>query len=259
MTNIALIGAGNLGWHLGKSLHVAGARISQIFSRNLGKTSELATALNAVTTDDLRKISPDADLYLIAVHDSAIEEVADRLPVEIRRKKLIAHTSGATPMQVFSEKNIRRYGVFYPLQTFSRQRETDMRQVPFCLDANNEADFLLLKNLALTLSPKVHRLDDRQRAQLHVAAVFANNFSNHLFAIAQELLQKENMPFDLLLPLIRETVAKLEDGDPDEMQTGPARRKDTATIARHLQLLENQAEVRAIYEILTKHLINGKW
>ncbi len=252
---VTLIGAGNVGWHLGRKLHECGVEVVQVFSRQESKASALAKLTGADFTDRLEAISAQADLYLLAVSDDAIAGVARRLAAGAPGGKLMAHTSGATPMQVFAEAGAAaRYGVFYPLQTFSKKRAPDFSQIPFCIDANNDADRELLFSLARQLSPKVYHLNDEQRAVLHVAAVFVNNFANFLFHAGYELLAREGLPFGLLLPLIRETAAKLEDAPPRDMQTGPARRNDRETIQRHLQLLENHPAYHRLYEILTENI-----
>lgn len=263
---ITLIGAGNVGYHLGRKLYACGIEIGQVFSRNALKAKELADLVQATFTDNLDQISPTADLYLLAVHDDAIRNVALQLAANGLSEKRFAHTSGATPMSVFSGvQNPQkadatnpliptRYGIFYPLQTFSRQREPDFSQIPFCIDANNEQDREWLMSLARRLSPKVFHIDDAQRAELHVAAVFVNNFVNHLFYAGHEILDRKKLPFDLLLPLIRETVNKLDNGTSFNMQTGPARRNDQATIQRHMALLQDQPRFRHLYEILTESI-----
>lgn len=252
---ITLVGAGNVGWHLGRKLHSCGLKIVQVFSRQAPKARELAAQTSADFTDNLASITPGADLYLLTVSDDAIAPIAHFLAANGLGGKLFAHTSGATPMRVFKGQSApARYGVFYPLQTFSKNRKPDFSQIPFCVDANTDADRELLFSLAKKLSPKVYHIDDEQRAVLHLAAVFVNNFANHLFHAGYEILAKKNLSFELLLPLIRETAAKLDDGSPCDMQTGPARRKDRETIQRHLDLLKNQPEYRHLYEVLTESI-----
>lgn len=248
---IVLIGAGNVGHHLGLKLHGAGQEVVQVFSRKRLRAKDLAKKISAKATTSLHQISEEADLYLLAVNDDGIAEVSQKLVEVGLSEKLMAHTSGATPMTVFESAGAKRFGVFYPLQTFSKNRQADFSKIPICVEANSEADYFLLKNLAEKLSPNVHRISDEQRSVLHVAAVFANNFSNHLYHIAGDILAKNDMPLDLLIPLIRETVAKLDDGSPAEMQTGPARRGDEATIQRHLNFLKKHPDYAKVYKILT--------
>lgn len=247
---IVLIGAGNVGYHLGKRLHEKGLYIQQVFSRSKEKAQKLASEVNAQAITNLSNITSDADLYILAVHDSAIAKVAAQLS---RLNKLIVHTSGATPSTVL-QPHFQRFGIFYPLQTFSISKEVDFEQIPICVHANQEADLQTLENLARQISPKVYRIDDEQRAILHMAAVFVNNFTNYLFQIGYDILEKENLPFDLLRPLIRETAAKVQEHVPAEMQTGPAIRGDQATIDKHLQYLDRFPEYKHLYELLTENI-----
>lgn len=247
---IVLIGAGNVGYHLGNRLYEKGLRIQQVFSRAKEKAEKLASEVNAQAITELSNITLDADLYILAVHDSAIAEVAAQLPV---LDKLVVHTSGATPSAILYP-HFQRFGIFYPLQTFSISKEVDFEQIPICVHANHDADLQDLENLARQISPKVYRIDDEQRAILHVAAVFVNNFTNYLFQIGYDILEKENLPFDLLRPLIRETAAKVQVHPPAEMQTGPAIRGDQATIGKHLQYLEKFPEYKSLYKLLTTSL-----
>jgi len=250
---IVLIGAGNVGWHLGCRLRECGQNVLQVFSRSQLKARDLGEKIEADYTHSLNDVSPAGDLYILAVHDDAIGEVARKLAGGGLKKKLVVHTSGTTPSAVFAG-TLERYGVFYPLQTFSKARQPDFSEIPICVDAVHAPDREALDVLAGMISGKVFHLDDRQRAVLHVAAVFANNFTNHLFHIGHTILEREGLPFELLLPLIRETVGKLDDGSPGQMQTGPASRGDEATIERHLGLLEKYPEYREIYRQLTESI-----
>lgn len=248
--SIILIGAGNVGHHLGKRLYEKGLHIKQVFSRTKEKAQALAAEIQAEALTNLSKIDPNADLYILAIHDDAIPEVASQLSLN---QKLIVHTSGSTPSTVL-QPYAQRFGIFYPLQTFSISKEVDFEQIPICIHANNKEDIIFLENLAKKISPKVYRINDEQRAILHVAAVFVNNFTNHLFQIGYNILEKENLSFDLLRPLILETAEKIQEHPPAEMQTGPAIRGDEATIQRHLLYLEKFPEYQSLYELLTKSI-----
>lgn len=255
---ITIIGAGKVGSHLAMKLHEVGNEIVQIFSRDLQNAEAIANKTAAEFTNELNKINKRSDLYLLAVPDDAIENIAAHFSQDIFKNKLIAHTSGSTPITVLSGQKLKHCGVFYPLQSFSLGTTPDFSQIPICIDALLPEDMEMLKLLALQISPKVYAINDEQRGVLHVAAVFVNNFTNYLNQIAFRLLEKEQIPFDLLLPLILETANKLGTGSPATMQTGPAIRGDSETIHRHLQFLQKYPNYKEIYELLTLNIQDTK-
>lgn len=251
--SIVLIGSGNVGTQLGKRLKKRGQNVVQVFSRKAEKAQQLADSIGTDWTDDLSKVLPNADLYILAVHDDFIDDVAAELAKTIDSKSFLTHTSGATPSTVF-KPYFKRYGVFYPLQTFNINKKPKWKEIPLCLFSSKKKDIELLKNIAERITDKAYVLDDRQRGIAHVAAVFANNFSNHVFAVAGNILKKEKLPFDLIRPLILETSEKIKTGEPAKMQTGPAVRGDEETIERHLDYLEKFDDWKAIYELLTNQI-----
>lgn len=251
--NIIIIGAGNVATHIAKRLYEKQHNILQIFNRSLENAILLADKVNAKAIDNTQQLDLDADFYLIAVSDDAIKTIAKQLAPTLPKGKIIAHTSGATSSQVF-QNNFDNYGVFYPLQTFSKERKADFEKLPFCIDGSNEHTKNELLALAKTICPNVYLIDDKQRSVLHVAAVFANNFTNYLIAISEQIIAKENIPFDLLKPLINETVAKINENTPQSMQTGPARRGDKATLEKHQQYLDKYPDYRKIYELLSNYI-----
>lgn len=248
---IVLIGAGNVGYHLGLRLYELNIEIVQVYSRTIERAQFLADLVQAKSCVDLSKLDKTADLYIIAVHDGVIGSVAEQLQFLDTEKRLVVHTSGATPSTVL-QPFFRRYGVFYPLQSFSILRPIDFSQVPICVDAVADKDQLFLQALATKLSTKVYEINDKERAILHVAAVFVNNFTNHLLYISESILERENISFDILKPLLQETIAKIEDHSAKDMQTGPAIRGDQATLDRHLVYLEGFPDYRMIYSLLSK-------
>lgn len=248
---IVLIGAGNVGYHLGKKLHQEGFNIIQVFSRQRDKAKKVAELIEAEAITELSLISKKADLYILAVHDDAIKNISKTMVENGLKDKLIVHTSGATPMSVFNQTGINRFGVFYPLQTFSILKEPNFNEIPFCIDANNQGSLKELIALAKKCSSKVYVINDKERAVLHVAAVFVNNFTNHLYKIAYEILRNENLEFEILMPLIEETVNKIKNNNPSDMQTGPAIRGDEETIKKHLQYLKSNPDCQKIYKMLT--------
>lgn len=251
-----LIGAGNVAHHMGKALYEAGIIIDQVFSRNVQKSSNLASVVSSEAISDLSEVLP-SDLIILAVSDAAIPEVAATLSRFLPPDLFVVHTSGATP-SAFVASHFRRYGVFYPLQTFTAGREAVFSEAPLCIHAGNERDLLELEELGNRISRLVYRINDRQRQWLHLAAVVVNNFPNHLFALAEEVLKDHEIPFDLLKPLILETAKKVQDSPPAPMQTGPARRGDQATINAHLNLLEDYPPLKEVYEALTRSILENR-
>ncbi|MEL6636803.1 MAG: Rossmann-like and DUF2520 domain-containing protein [Bacteroidota bacterium] len=250
---IVLIGTGKVAQHLGTQLVAQGRTIAQVYGRRRAASEALAHSLGATATQDWQQLYPDADLYLLAISDRALPHVLEAWPDAIRQRALIAHTSGATPATVLAPY-CARYGVFYPLQSFSPDRPANFHQIPICVFAQSAADQSALVELARDWGGGVHLLDDAQRAALHVAAVFVNNFSNHLFQIGADICTTEQLPFALLLPLIQETAAKVRQHPPRAMQTGPALREDLPTLLRHLDYLQSQPQWASLYRQLSKSI-----
>lgn len=199
---------------------------------------------------------PHDDLYIIAVKDDAITSVAKQLSRYTSHNPLVVHTSGTTPSNVLAPY-FKRFGVFYPLQTFTKGRPVNFKNLPICLYANDVTDLQLLENLAQKISDRIAVIDDHQRRILHLAAVFVNNFVNFLYHIGQQITEQNDLPFDLLLPLIHETAAKITPFPPAENQTGPAVRNDLQTIDQHLRLLDDiHPEWRSLYKSLTTAIQN---
>ena len=246
MTTIVLLGFGNVNFHLINALNsVNEITVIQIYNRN---NIVLSSELNHIPfTTDLSEIK-DADLYIIAIPDDSIAEFSQSLPL---KNKLVVHTSGSVSMDALSERN--RKGVFYPLQTFSKNREVNFNNIPICVEATEATDLKLLMNLGISLSEKVVEVNSEERSKLHLAAVFVNNFVNHLYAIGDDILSNNNLSFDLLHPLIEETASKIKTLAPSQVQTGPARRGDQKTIEKHLHLLK-EGPKSDLYQQLTKSI-----
>ncbi len=251
---ITLIGAGNVGFHLGKRLYKKGITINQVYSRTLAPAKELANLVQAEAIKELQQIHHQSDLYILAVKDDAIAMVAKELSKNSRlKKKLIVHTSGAVPSTVL-QPYFKRYGVFYPLQTFSKKKRLSFKNIPICIEANKKKSVAMLLTLGRIISNQVQVIQDEERAILHIAAVFVNNFSNHLFHIAHQICDEEGIDFSLLKPLIQETVYKIKHHAPFNMQTGPGRRGDQATIQKHLAYLEKHPDYQKVYRLLSKRI-----
>ena len=230
MISVLLVGKGNVSEHLYSAFQkVDGITVQQIASRNL----------NSI---------PSADVTILAVSDDAIAEVSAKI-----NNDFVVHTSGSFAMNKL--KNKKRKGVFYMLQTFTKDKKVDFLNVPFCLEAQTESDYLLLEKLAKLIGKNIYRINSQQREKLHVAAVFVNNFTNHMYKIGHEICSKNEVPFEILYPLIEETASKIKTISPKEAQTGPAVRNDKKTIKKHVNLLTEQQQ--KIYKLLTKSIQNG--
>jgi predicted short-subunit dehydrogenase-like oxidoreductase (DUF2520 family) len=250
--NIVLLGSGNVATHLGRSFKLAGQDIVQVYSREAQNAYELADSLGAEAVENLADITLKADLYIIAVKDDAIRQVALGLSLT---DQLVVHTSGSTDLNVLDGIS-ERTGVFYPLQTFSKLKAIDFRQIPIAIEGNSEEVISTLRGIADRLSEKVIELNSIQRRTLHTAAVFACNFTNHMYTIAAELLKTQGLDFDLLRPLIAETAIKVQLNDPATMQTGPAVREDFSTLEKQRELLAHDASTVELFEKISQSIIN---
>ncbi len=250
---ITLIGSGNLATSLGVALYKAGHEILQVFSRTTTAADTLARSLQApLIATQVTEINTHSDLYIVALTDTALQQLAPSLGHHLPTK-LLVHTAGSLPLDTLI--NPRR-GVFYPLQTFSKQRVLPFNEIPIFIEANNPADLQILHSLAHQLSTIVYTLSSSERTILHLAAVFSCNFTNHCYTLAARLLQQHSLPFNILLPLIRETVAKLEHLTPEQAQTGPARRHDHAVIQQHLNMLDKYGDspIKNVYRLMTESI-----
>ena len=246
MLDVVICGTGNLAVHLFKALkNGPEVKVVQVVGRNTRALEYFVGQAETVT--DLDKLAR-ADIYILAISDNAIEEYAGRLEAA---GGLLVHTSGSMPISSLPENG--RRGVFYPLQTFSKELEVDFRKIPICLEAEEEEDYGLLNILASAISDKVVRIDSQQRAVLHTAAVFVNNFTNHLYHIGHSLCDEKGVDFELLHELIRETASKVEHLSPLDAQTGPARRGDTITMEKQLNMLETET-FSDVYKTISKSI-----
>jgi len=228
MIKVVIIGQGNVATHLFNAFSKAvNISVEQINSRTL-------------------TVIQDSEITIIAVSDDAIQQVSKTI---INREGLIVHTSGAVDINALKNK---RKGVFYPLQSFTKNAEIDFNEVPFCLETENNEDYTMLENLAKTLGSKIYQISSEHRKKLHVAAVFVNNFTNHMYKIGNDICTNNKIPFEILHPLIEETAKKIKTLSPVHAQTGPAKRNDTQTIKNHLKDLN--LEQQKIYQLLTKSI-----
>lgn len=246
--SIVILGSGNVATVLGKALKEAGLNISCIYSRNINHAKLLGGVLQAAYTSQANDVPSDANLYILAVKDEAIETISQQLNV----KGLVIHVSGNTSMAVL--KKHKRSGVLYALQTFNKNTDPDFSKIPFLVEALSAEDEGLLSELAHKLSSNVVPATSEQRQALHVAAVFANNFTNHLFVIARQIMDNNGLPFGLLQPLIQQTVKNALTNNSAAMQTGPAIRFDHQTIQSHLMLLKENPDAEKIYRLITESI-----
>lgn len=249
MVKIVIIGSGNVAWHLIKAFSVSKqTEVVQVFARKKQAVENLIAADRIIS--DFSELK-QADLYIISVSDDAIFEVSEALDFSGR---LVVHTSGTKPLNILSEKN--RRGVFYPLQTFSKDKEINFQEIPICLEAENNEDYVLLEKVAHSVSDRVFRFDSEKRKALHISAVFVSNFVNHLYRIGSEICEENDIPFDVLKPLITEVADKINYLHPKDAQTGPAKREDKQIINTHLDFLKNNPVNQEIYELLSKAIMS---
>lgn len=253
MIRLSIIGSGNVAQKLIEAFQQnanfeANIELVQVFSRNKESVAHLLHADKI--TNDYNALT-EVDLYLIAVSDDAIANVSMQLPFQ---NKLVAHTSGSVSMAALDSRN--RKAVFYPLQTFSKNKPVNFREIPICLESQNTTDYEILEKVAQMISDSIFSINSDQRKAMHVAAVFVNNFVNHLYQIGNDICLQNQIPFDILKPLIQETAHKIATLSPIEAQTGPAKREDLNTINTHLEFLSNENN-KKIYQILTQSIRNN--
>lgn len=249
ISSVSIIGSGNLANHLALALYRNQIKITNVYSRNFNNATVLARQVDATPIKGIHLLEP-ADLIIICVSDSVIAEINNSLKV----KTLVVHTSGSTSIDVLTGKI--NYGVIYPFQTFSKDVDVDFSKVPVFVEANTQNNASLLKELAEKVSANVRLLNSKQRLKLHLSAVFANNFSNHMYAIAREILLEANLPFELLSHLIEETTAKaLKSGDPVKVQTGPAVRGNFNIMEQHKEILAHRPLWQKIYTFVSNSIM----
>jgi len=250
---VVFIGSGNVATQLSLALQSKGITISQIYSRTLANAKDLADKLNTDYTNEITEIYQHADIYIYALKDSNFVNFLQKF--NLPKEAIHIHTAGSIHISDF-EGFTSRYGVFYPLQTFSKNKSVDFSELPICIESSNDQVQAEVLKLAYLLTQKVFIINSDQRKQLHLAAVFACNFSNYMYDIASELVGKAGIGFEILQPLILETANKVMILNPYDAQTGPAVRYDRKTIKTHLWLLRGFPEFKNIYLELSKNIHN---
>lgn len=254
--HIIFIGAGNLATNLALALYQHDFSIKQVYSRTLDSAEMLAKKVNSTYTNQLEELILGSYLYIVSLRDDALLKL---LPNIMKGKKnaLVIHTAGSIPMDVLSDYGTR-YGVLYPMQTFSKSRIVSFETIPFFIEANNEFDKQLLISIASELSSKVFEADSSQRKKLHLAAVFASNFTNHMYTLSAQILDKYGLPFESMHSLIEETTQKIYNVAPIDAQTGPAIRNDQDVMTEHLKMLSDFPDLQEIYRVLSNSILKHK-
>ena len=247
--DIVIIGTGNTANVLGKKLKAAGHEILQIFGRDAAAASQLAYEVDSESTNYWSVVNRNADLYILAVSDISIEEVIRELGLP---EKTLVHTAGAVSIDVL-QSGARHFGVMYPLQSL-KKGASYLPETPILIDASDESTLTKLLSVAESISGTVVKADDDQRLKMHLAAVFCNNFVNHIYVLMKDFCHKEGLDFTLLLPLIHETANRLNSMDPSLAQTGPALRKDAGTIEKHLVILQSYPSLKILYQSITQSI-----
>lgn len=250
MMKVTLIGAGNLATQLGKSLKKAGVIISQVYSRTEDSARTLGELLEAEWLTDIKALRDEADIYIFSVKDSVLCELISKV-CKGREDKLFLHTAGSMPMSCFEGKALR-YGVFYPMQTFSKTKDVDFERIPVFIESNSIETEDVIRSLANKLTQRVIRLSSADRKYLHLAAVWACNFTNYCYTVASDILGEHGIPFDVMLPLINETTEKIQKISPKEAQTGPAVRGDRNVMSKQLELMNGKEDLQELYKMLSK-------
>ena len=248
---IVLLGSGNVANHLGKILYNSGQNIIEVYNKFDESGILLAKKLNAEFINKVEKINKNADLYIISVVDDFLDELVSKLEIN---SGMIVHTSGTKNIDCLSK--FKNYGVLYPLQTFSKDTELKYKEIPFLLEANTPENLIFLNEFTSEFYDNIYHISSEKRKQIHTAAVFACNFTNYMFSISEDILNKNDISFDILKPLIQETVNKVINNSPKQSQTGPAKRKDIKLINEHLKLLKLDKDYQKIYGLLSDSIIN---
>ncbi len=250
---ICMIGAGNLATQLSLTLFDKGHQVLQVFSQTEKRAKDLASALNCSFTTDPNDLVKNADLYIIAIKDQAIESF---IQSGEWGSSLVVHTAGSISMDVFAA-NCKNYGVFYPFQTFSIDKRINFQNIPMCLEASSAENLKILTDLAATISDNIQIYNSEQRQQIHLASAFVCNFVNHLFAIGKDLVEEKGIDFEILKPLILETATKGVLKAPKSVQTGPAARKDYLVMDKHLAMLDQHPDLQKIYKQISERIIKS--
>jgi len=252
---VSIIGSGNLAWHLAPALDNAGFVVKEVFSRNPKHAEALTERLyQAEVKATLDFSTSPSSIFIVAVNDESINEIARE--IILPDEAVLAHTSGSVPLTDLKFAATPNIGVFYPLQTFTKNKKVDFKQTPIFIESVNEETEAALTVLAKAISNQVRKIASEERKALHIAAVFASNFTNHMLTISKKIMQQNGLEYDWLMPLISETINKSLQLGPEEAQTGPAKRGDLEILEKHLVFLQEDPATAEIYKIVSQHIID---
>jgi predicted short-subunit dehydrogenase-like oxidoreductase (DUF2520 family) len=252
---VSFIGSGNLAWHLAPTLDNSGYTVREVYSRNFKNAKALVGKLyQAEVKNSLDFSDSNSSVFVICVSDDAIEEIVQE--IILPENAILVHTSGSQPLNVLAYAAISRIGVFYPLQTFTKQKKVDFSEIPIFIESADEEVSAHLRKMAKTISKKVEVIDSSKRVALHIAAVFASNFTNHMLTISKSIMQVSGLQYDWLKPLIAETITKSLAIGPEAAQTGPAKRGDFEILDKHLALLQNDEQIAELYKLISQHIVD---
>jgi predicted short-subunit dehydrogenase-like oxidoreductase (DUF2520 family) len=253
--NISFIGSGNLAWHLAPALDNAGFVVKEVYSRNSRHAASLTERLyQAEVKATLDFSTSPSSIFFVAVNDESISEIARE--IILPDDAVLVHTSGSVPLTDLQFAATSNVGVFYPLQTFTKNKKIDFKQTPIFIESANQETDAVLTTLAKAISRQVKKIASEERKAMHIAAVFASNFTNHMLTIAKEIMEQNGLKYDWLVPLISETINKSLQLGPEEAQTGPAMRGDLEILEKHLAFLQQDESVAEIYKIISQHIID---
>lgn len=253
---IAILGAGNVAWHLAPALEDAGHEITEVYARDIQNAIGITERVySAEPKDDLDFSESRAKIFILTVKDSAISELADQ--VILPEDSILVHTSGTMSLEILGYSSASYTGILYPLQSFTKGKKVEMDEVPFLIESEDEGTLQKLKKLAKTISPLVYQVRSRDRKAVHVAAVFGSNFTNHMIRIAEEIMQRQGLDFEMLKPLIIETLSKSLQIGAKKAQTGPAIREDYETLDEHHRFLAYNEQLAEIYRLISQDIIDS--
>ncbi len=253
--SVSFIGSGNLAWHLAPALDNTDFAVKEVYSAHQKNASALAERLyQAEVKTSLDFSASPSKIFIISVNDDAIQDIAQ--DIVLPTDSIIVHTSGSQPMSVLGYAGTENIGVFYPLQTFTKNRKVDFKEIPILVESQNDVTERVLMMMGKAISKKVYTISSEHRKSLHIAAVFASNFSNHMITIAQELLEDKGLDLELLKPLIVETINKSLAIGPEKAQTGPAKRGDLEILDKHIEYLKHDEKLAEMYRVISQHILD---